>query len=130
MRVNRGEMSRMQKRGQRTGPDPMREIDLLLMEEIILRRLRVNRGEMSGMRRQRPDPDPMREIDLLLMEEIMMRRNFPTNARTRAVQTLCMLVVLAALTGMFIHALTHRDATSIVSVPALSDSPNRMPTVP
>jgi hypothetical protein len=81
-------------------------------------------------RRQRPDPDPMREIDLLLMEEIMMRRNFPTDARARALQTLCMLVVLAAVTGMFIHALRHRDATSIVSVPALLETPNRMPMVP
>ena len=81
-------------------------------------------------RRQRPDPDQMREIDLLLMEEIMMHRNFPTDARARALQTLCMLVVLAAVTGMFIHALTHRDATSMVSVPILLESPNRMPMAP
>jgi hypothetical protein len=64
------------------------------------------------------------------MEEIMMRRNFPTDARARALQTLCMLLVFAAVTGMFIHALTHRDATSIVLVPALLDHPNRMPMVP
>jgi hypothetical protein len=81
-------------------------------------------------RRQRPSPDPMREIDVLLTEEIMMRRNFPTDVRARALQTLCMLVLLAALTGMFIHAVTHRDATTIVSVPPLLDSPNRMPMVP
>ena len=43
-----------------------------------------------------PAPDPMREIDLLLTEDIMMRRNFPTDARAKVAQTLCMLVVLAA----------------------------------
>ena len=87
---------------------------------------------MSWMQklRQCPDPDPMREIDLLLMEEIMMRRNFPTDARARALQTLCLLKLLAALAGMFIHALTHRDVTSIVSVPALHETPNRTPMVP
>ena len=80
---------------------------------------------MSRMqkRRQRSDPDPMREIDLLLVEDIMMRHNFPADARTRALQTGCMLLVLAALTGIFIHALRHRDATSIVSVPPVPDSP-------
>jgi len=57
----------------------------------------------------------------------MMRRNFPTEGHARALQTLCMLVVLAALAGMFIHALTHKEATSIVSVPALFDSPKRSP---
>ena len=72
----------------------------------------------------------MHEIDSLLMEEIMMRRNFPTDARTRALQTLCLLMLLAALGGMFVHELTHRDATSIVSVPALLESPNRISTVP
>ena len=72
----------------------------------------------------------MRQFDLLLMEDIMMRRNFPTDARARALQTLCMLLVLAAVTGMLIHALTHRDATSVVSVPALRDSTSRMPMVP
>jgi hypothetical protein len=60
----------------------------------------------------------------------MMRRNFNTDARARALQTLCMLAMLAALAAMFIHALTHRDATSVVSVPALLEFPNRMPTVP
>ena len=44
----------------------------------------------------------------------------------RALQTLCMLAVLAAFTGMFVHALTHRDAASIVSVRAFLDSPDRM----
>ena len=72
----------------------------------------------------------MREIDLLLVEESMMRRDFPTDARARALQTLSMLVVLAALTAVFVHALTHRDAATIVSVPALLESPNRMPMVP
>jgi hypothetical protein len=72
----------------------------------------------------------MRQIDLLLREAIMMHRNFPTDSRARALQTLCMLLVLATLSGMFIHALTHKDATSIVSVPALLDTPNRMPMVP
>jgi len=59
-----------------------------------------------------------------------MRHNFTTNARARAVQALCTLVVLAAATGTFIHALTHGEATPIVSVPALFESPNRMPMVP
>jgi hypothetical protein len=79
---------------------------------------------------QRPDPDPMREIDLLLMEDIMMRRDFPTDARAKVAQTLCMLVVLATLGGMFVHALTHNDAMSIVSAPALSSSPiDQLPTI-
>jgi hypothetical protein len=65
----------------------------------------------------------MREIDSLLMEEIMMRRNYPTDARARGLQTLCMLMVLVALAGMLIHELTHRDATSIVSAPTLLESP-------
>jgi hypothetical protein len=66
----------------------------------------------------------------LIEEEIMLRCNFPTDARARALQTLCMLLMLAALAGMFIHALTHREATSIVSGPVLIDSAKRMPMVP
>jgi hypothetical protein len=88
---------------------------------------------MSRMweRKQRPDPDPIREIDLLLMEDIMMRRNFPTDARAKVVQTLCMLVVLVALGGMFVHALTHNDATSLVAAPPLSSSPiDQLPMIP
>jgi hypothetical protein len=60
----------------------------------------------------------------------MKRRNFATDARARVLQTLCMLAVLAALAGMFINALTHRDATSIVSARTLLEPPNRMPTAP
>ena len=57
----------------------------------------------------------------------MKRRNFPTDARAGALQTLCMLVVLVALTGMLVHAVTHRDATSIVSVRTLLDTPTACP---
>jgi hypothetical protein len=89
---------------------------------------------MSPMRtlRQHPDPDPMREIDLLLMEEIMLRRNFPKEARAiGALQTLCMLAVLAAATALFIHALGQRDATtSVVSVPADLGAAGQMPMSP
>jgi hypothetical protein len=82
-------------------------------------------------RKQRPDPDPMREIDLLLMEDIMMRRNFATDARAKVAKTLCMLVVLAALGGMFVHALTHSDATSVVAAPPLSSDPiYQLPMIP
>jgi hypothetical protein len=84
---------------------------------------------MPGNSTPRPI-DPMREIDLLLMEEIMNRRNFQTDARARALQTFCMLVMLAALMGIFIHAATHKDAASVVSVPALLESGGRMPMVP
>ena len=82
-------------------------------------------------RKQRRDPDPMREIDLLLMEDIMMCRNFPTDTRAKVAQTLCMLAVLAALGGMFVHALTHKDATSLVAAPPLSTSPiDQLPMIP
>jgi hypothetical protein len=72
----------------------------------------------------------MPEIDSLLMEEIMMRRNYPMDARTRGLQTLCMLTVLAALGAILIHELTHTDATSIVSVPTLLEAPNRISMAP
>ena len=45
----------------------------------------------------------------------------------RALQTLCMVAVLAALTGMFVHALTHRDAASTVSMRAFLDSLEPIP---
>lgn len=80
-------------------------------------------------RKQRPDP--IREIDLLLMEDIMMRRNFPTDGHAKLAQMLSMLVVLAVLGGIFVHALTHNDATSLVSSPRLSSSPiDQLPMIP
>jgi len=45
----------------------------------------------------------------------------------RALQTLCMVAVLTAFTGMFVHALTRKDAASTVSVRAFLDSPDRIP---
>src|SRR5215510_3308622 len=45
----------------------------------------------------------------------------------RALQTLCMVAVLTAFSGMFVHALTHKDAASTVSVRAFLDSPDRIP---
>jgi hypothetical protein len=36
----------------------------------------------------------------------------------RALQTLCLVALLTAFTGMLVHALTHNDAASIVSVRA------------
>ena len=76
---------------------------------------------MSRMRkRRRTHFDPMREIDLLLLEEIMMRRDFPIDARARALQTLCMLVVLAAVGGLFIHTLTHKEGKRPLQAAAVS----------
>ncbi len=52
----------------------------------------------------------MREIDLLLLEDVMMRRSFPTDARARMAQTIAILVVLLAISGVLVHAVIHRDA--------------------
>ena len=60
----------------------------------------------------------------------MMRRNLPTDGRGSALKTLSMLVVFAVVAGTVIHALTHRDATSIVSAGTLLDPRNQMPMVP
>lgn len=74
---------------------------------------------------KRPIPhDPMREIDLLLLEDIMMRRNFDTTARQRALQTGGILLVLASLIVVFIHALTHQD------IVAAGNSPQATTEVP
>jgi hypothetical protein len=62
-------------------------------------------------------PDPMRDIDLLLLEDDMMRRYVETDRRARVVQTMCMLLVLTACLGMFVHALSQRDVASIASLP-------------
>jgi hypothetical protein len=68
---------------------------------------------------------------LLLLEDTMMRREFPTDTRAKLAQTLCMLVVLAAIGGMFVHALTHNDATSLVAAPSFSSGhAKRLPMVP
>ena len=84
---------------------------------------------MSRIRkRRRTHFDPMREIDLLLLEDIMMRRDVPIDARARALQTLCMLVVLAAVGGLFIHTFTHKEAISVVSSP--TGAPNWTTMVP
>jgi len=50
---------------------------------------------------------------------------FSHGRAARALQTLCLVAVLTAFTGMFVHALTHKDA-SAVSARAFLDSP-RMP---
>jgi hypothetical protein len=62
--------------------------------------------------------DSMREIDLILVEDdMMMRRYAETDRRARALQTMCMLLMLTALLGMFVHALSQRDVASIASLP-------------
>ena len=65
----------------------------------------------------------MLEIDLLLLEDAMMRRNFETDSRAKALQTLCMLFVLTGLLGIFTHAVTQRDVASIAFLPSTTVPP-------
>ena len=48
----------------------------------------------------------------------MMRRNFKTDRRAKALQTVCMLLVLTGLLGIFAHAVTQRDVASIAFLPS------------
>lgn len=52
-------------------------------------------------------PDPMREIDLLLLEEDMVLK-FEPKPRAKALQAVCVLLVLFSLAGVLVRELAHR----------------------
>jgi hypothetical protein len=74
-------------------------------------------------------PDPMREIDLLLLEEDMVHRKFESNARAKALQTVCVLLVLFSLAGVLVRELAHRGGgISLAPSQAVQQSGHGMAT--